>query len=169
MSDDIVERLRSLSILDGWLPMMEEAAVEIDRQRKVISAMIEDCQYLKDKQIEAADEIEKLRAALKPCGNFLFNCLHRGEIREMTNDLIARLRDDDPATWPPCDEAADALEAKDARIAELKAALRPFADVDVSDCADGHVCYFWGFGENAGKVSAAEVRAAHAAYLGEKG
>jgi len=66
MSDDIVERLRSLSILDGWLPMMEEAAVEIDRQRKVISAMIEDCQYLKDKQIEAADEIEKLRAALKP-------------------------------------------------------------------------------------------------------
>ena len=66
MSDDIVERLRSLSILDGWLPMMEEAAVEIDRQRKVISAMIEDCQYLKDKQIEAADEIEKLREALKP-------------------------------------------------------------------------------------------------------
>jgi hypothetical protein len=46
--------------------MMEEAAVEIDRQRKVISAMIEDCQYLKDKQIEAADEIEKLREALKP-------------------------------------------------------------------------------------------------------
>ena len=124
MSDDIVERLRSLSILDGWLPMMEEAAVEIDRQRKVISAMIEDCQYLKDKQIEAADEIEKLRAALKPCGNFLFNCLHRGEIREMTNDLIARLRDDDPATWPPCDEAADALEAKDARIAVLEAALK---------------------------------------------
>jgi hypothetical protein len=41
--------------------MMEEAAVEIDRQRKVISAMIEDCQYLKDKQIEAADEIERLR------------------------------------------------------------------------------------------------------------
>ena len=56
-----------------------------------------------------------------------------------------------------------------ARIAELKAALKPFADVDVSDCADGHVCYFWGFGENAGKVSAAEVRAARAAYRGEKG
>jgi hypothetical protein len=65
-------------------------------------------------------------------------------------------------------EAADALEAKAARIAELEAALKPFADVDVSDCADGHVCYFWGFGENAGKVSAAEVRAALAAYLGEK-
>jgi len=54
------------------------------------------------------------------------------------------------------------------RIVELTAALKPFADIDVSDCADGHVCYFWGFGENAGKVSAAEVRAARAAYLGEK-
>jgi hypothetical protein len=60
------------------------------------------------------------------------------------------------------------IERLEARIAELKAALKPFADVDVSDCADGHVCYFWGFGENAGKVSAAEVRAARAAYLGEK-
>ena len=77
MSDDIVERLRSLSILDGWLPMMEEAAVEIDRQRKVISAMIEDCQYLKDKQIEAADEIEKLRAALKPITDIkAFTCIY---------------------------------------------------------------------------------------------
>jgi hypothetical protein len=63
---------------------------------------------------------------------------------------------------------ADETLALRARIAELKAALKPFADVDVSDCADGHVCYFWGFGENAGKVSAAEVRAARAAYLGEK-
>ena len=58
---------------------------------------------------------------------------------------------------------ADETLALRARIAELKAALKPFADVDVSDCADGHVCYFWGFGENAGKVSAAEVRAARAA------
>ena len=40
----------------------------------------------------------------------------------MIEDLIARLRDDDPATWPPCDEAADAIEA-------LMAALKPFADI----------------------------------------
>jgi hypothetical protein len=113
----------------------------------------------------------------------------------MTDDLIARLREaahyadeyeGERELWT---EAADALEeitasreavwkhakmlekdllAHKERIAELTAALLPFADVDVSDCADGHVCYFWGFGENAGKVSAAEVRAAHAAYLGEK-
>ena len=63
---DIVERLKSQSILDVWHPMMLEASEEIERQRKVISAMIEDCQYLKEKQIEAAAEIEKLRAALKP-------------------------------------------------------------------------------------------------------
>ncbi len=55
-----------------------------------------------------------------------------------------------------------------ARIAELEAALKPFADIDVSNCADGRVCYFWGFGENAGKVSAADLRAASAAYMGEK-
>lgn len=66
MKTDIVERLRSQSILGVWHPMMLEAADDIERQRKVISATIEDCQYLKDKQIEAADEIEKLRAALKP-------------------------------------------------------------------------------------------------------
>jgi hypothetical protein len=105
------------------------------------------------------------------------------------SDLIARLRLSQ--TGGIHYEAADALEAQarriaelgkmlavhrlavdvdalKARIAELKAALKPFADVDVSDCADGHVCYFWGFGENAGKVSAAEVRAARAAYLGER-
>jgi hypothetical protein len=104
----------------------------------------------------------------------------------MTDDLIEQLR-----CYPAnrlCRQVADALEAQarriaeleadidrddewakgfiektDARIAELEAALKPFADVDVSDCADGHVCYFWGFGENAGKVSAAEVRAARAA------
>ena len=66
--------------------------------------------------------------------------------------------------------AADELFRQDpyARIAELEAALKPFADIDVSNCADGRVCYFWGFGENAGKVSAAEVRAARAAYRGEK-
>jgi hypothetical protein len=66
--------------------------------------------------------------------------------------------------WWACHE----IEKLRARIAQLKAALKPFADVDVSNCADGRVCYFWGFGENAGKVSAAEVRAARAAYLGEK-
>jgi hypothetical protein len=77
-------------------------------------------------------------------------------------DLIARLRARVPSIYD-CKDAADALAAQAARIAELEAALCPFADVDVSDCADGHVCYFWGFGENAGKVSAAEVRAARAA------
>jgi hypothetical protein len=69
-------------------------------------------------------------------------------------DLIGRLRS--RVSVLDVDEAADAIE-------ELMAALKPFADIDVSDCADGHVCYFWGFGENAGKVSAAEVRAARAA------
>jgi hypothetical protein len=72
----------------------------------------------------------------------------------MTYDLIAIMRAE--------------IEDHKARIAELEAALKPFADIDVSNCADGRVCYFWGFGENAGKVSAAEVRAARAAYLGEK-
>ena len=72
----------------------------------------------------------------------------------MTYDLIAIMRAE--------------IEDLKAEISILRGALKPFADVDVSDCADGHVCYFWGFGENAGKVSAAEVRAAHAAYLGEK-
>jgi len=66
------------------------------------------------------------------------------------------------------DELKWTVNYQAARIAELEAALKPFADVDVSNCADGRVCYFWGFGENAGKVSAAEVRAARAAYLGEK-
>ena len=85
----------------------------------------------------------------------------------MTDDLIARLTHR-PPTLKDIREAADALEIQARRIVQLKAALRPLANVDVSDCADGHVCYVWGFGENAGKVSAAEVRAARAAYLGEK-
>ena len=103
-------------------------------------------------------------------------------------ELLERLRAPVPTVYD-CKDAADALAAQAARIAdlrkeadmmhseyktarariaELEAALKPFADIDVSNCADGRVCYFWGFGENAGKVSAAEVRAARAAYLGEK-
>ena len=73
----------------------------------------------------------------------------------MTYDLIAIMRAE--------------IEDLKVEISILRGALKPFSDVDVSDCADGHVCYFWGFGENAGKVSAAEVRAARAAYKGEKG
>ena len=104
-------------------------------------------------------------------------------------DLIARLRKYSKRLLPCTHEAADALEeiaasreavwkhakmlekdllAHKERIAELEAALKPFADIDVSNCADGLVCYFWGFGDNAGKVSAAEIRAARAAYRGEK-
>jgi hypothetical protein len=72
----------------------------------------------------------------------------------MTYDLIAIMRGE--------------IEDLKAEISILRGALKPFADVDVSDCADGHVCYFWGFGENAGKVSAAEVRAARAALEKKK-
>ena len=42
----------------------------------------------------------------------------------MTDDLITRLRAGDQLH----NEAADALEDKDQRIAELEAALKPFAD-----------------------------------------
>ena len=73
----------------------------------------------------------------------------------MTYDLIAIMRAE--------------IEDLKAEISILRGALKPFADVDVSDCADGHVCYFWGFGENAGKVSAAEVRAARAALEKKNG
>ena len=48
--------------MDVWHPMMLEAADDIERQRKVISATIEDLEYLEYKQIEAAAEIENLRA-----------------------------------------------------------------------------------------------------------
>jgi hypothetical protein len=100
----------------------------------------------------------------------------------MNDDLIARLRSDDPDVWPEAEEAADALEAKDrriaelekmlavhrlavdvdalkARIAELTAALREFnfylildsdKDTDTLPVLIGH------------------IRAARAAYLGEK-
>jgi len=124
---------------------------------------------------------------------------------KLTDDLIARLREDDPATWPPCDEAADALEAQarriaeleteigkhvmrvfalmdllpdatlcgelqeatarrhemPARIAELEAALKPFADV-----AD--YTKTWAENEKA-PVPVFCLRAVRAAYLGEKG
>jgi hypothetical protein len=73
----------------------------------------------------------------------------------MTYDLIAIMRAE--------------IEDLKAEISILRGALKPFADVDVSDCADGRVCYFWGFGENAGKVSAAEVRAARAALEKKNG
>jgi hypothetical protein len=73
----------------------------------------------------------------------------------MTDDLIAIMRAE--------------IEDLKAEISILRGALKPFADVDVSDCADGRVCYFWGFGENAGKVSAAEVRAARAALEKKNG
>jgi len=48
-------------------------------------------------------------------------------------DLIARLREDDPATWPPTDEAADALKAQARRISELESMIavhRLAVDVD---------------------------------------
>jgi hypothetical protein len=73
----------------------------------------------------------------------------------MTDDLIAIMRAE--------------IEDLKAEISILRGALKPFADIDVSNCADGRVCYFWGFGENAGKVSAAEVRAARAALEKKNG
>jgi len=51
----------------------------------------------------------------------------------MNDDLIARLRSDDPDVWPEAEEAADALEAKDRRIAELESMIavhRLAVDVD---------------------------------------
>ena len=63
----------------------------------------------------------------------------------------------------------DILSASVKTVNQLREALLPFAAIDVSNCADGRVCYFWGFGENAGKVSAAEVRAARAALEKKNG
>ena len=97
----------------------------------------------------------------------------------MTDDLIARLR-----CYPAnrlCRQVADALEAKDrrineistgyiklelekekqrARIAELKAALKPFADKATvyPDLPDNWLAH----------VTMKHLRAARAAYMGEK-
>jgi len=49
-------------------------------------------------------------------------------------DLIARLREDDPATWPPCDEAADALEAQARRIAELEHTSKCHVEGFIKQC-----------------------------------
>lgn len=101
----------------------------------------------------------------------------------MTDDLIARLR-----CYPAnrlCRQVADALEAKARRIAELEEQLR----LSNVDCFNGEACiaeleaalkpfadeasYYEGRGKhldigNMGQLTVADLRAARAAYLGEK-
>jgi len=75
------------------------------------------------------------------------------------SDLIARLRVCEKYD-PDQKEAADALEAQARRIAELEAALKPFkkyADL----CDEASMTGLW-------SVPGEDLRAARAAYLGEK-
>ena len=81
----------------------------------------------------------------------------------MTDDLVVRLR-----CYPAnrlCRQVADALEAQARRIAELEAALKPFADeadtYNRRDDARDHI-------DQCGGLTVADLRAARAAYLGEK-
>jgi hypothetical protein len=72
----------------------------------------------------------------------------------MTDDLIARLR-----CYPAnrlCRQVADALEEKDARIAELEAALKPFSDMAnyLDEPDDGETC---GYAINCGDLRAARA------------
>ena len=87
----------------------------------------------------------------------------------MTDDLIARLRGPRTAQgglWPIPnlhDESADALQAKDARIAALVAALKPFADAaeDLDDTdADRYAIWEHGASMN---ITIGDLRAARAA------
>jgi hypothetical protein len=79
----------------------------------------------------------------------------------MTDDLIARLR-----SWrlPAADKAADALEAQARRIAELEAALKPFAD----KCEYLEGMYPPYENDDWTELTMDCLRAARAAYRGEK-
>jgi hypothetical protein len=65
-------------------------------------------------------------------------------------------------------EAVAAYHVLRARIAELEAALKPFAAIDIPEDIDDSFCYIWGiYGKAAGKLTTSDLRAARAA-LGEK-
>ena len=72
---------------------------------------------IRDGSMVTREEYDRMEALAKRAANRQV----KSDSSLKYSDLVERLRDDDPATWPPCEEAADAIEA-------LMAALKPFAD-----------------------------------------